>query len=154
MLCLELVIVCAMWLAYFLDIVPAGIAEERRTQRRWTLTHLPLHLATVALSVGVGSYLTLQPSSELSSAQIWVLAGPLAVIFLSFAALGWTAPRRPRSVLAALRITAALAIVVASLAMRGSGVDSVKVVVGVFGLVLIGYTASAAALRHRLATAR
>jgi low temperature requirement protein LtrA len=105
--CLEFVIVCSVWIAYFDSIALAGMPPGRRRQRWWLLGHLPLHVGVIGTAVGLGAFSLLHSSNDLTDGDMWLLTAPLVLAFLALGFLGLCSPRVPRTALLVLRVTTA-----------------------------------------------
>ncbi len=110
--CLEFVIVCSIWIAYFDSIAMAGMPPGRRRQRWWLLGHLPLHVGVIGAAVGLGAFSLLRSGNDLTDGDVWLLTAPLVLAFLALGFLGLCSPRVPRLPLLILRIGTAVLIAV------------------------------------------
>jgi low temperature requirement protein LtrA len=110
--CLEFLVVCSIWIAYFDSIAMAGMAPGRRRQRWWLLGHLPLHVGIIGTAVGLGAFALLRGGNDLTDGDMWLLTAPLVLAFLALGFLGLCSPRVPRSPLLVLRFTTAVLLVV------------------------------------------
>jgi low temperature requirement protein LtrA len=110
--CLEFVVVCSIWIAYFDSIAMAGMPPSRRRQRWWLLAHLPLHVGVIGTAVGLGAFSLLHTSDDLTDGDVWLLTAPLVLAFLALGFLGICSPRVPRPPLLALRVTTAVLVAV------------------------------------------
>jgi low temperature requirement protein LtrA len=106
--CLEFVIVCAIWIAYFDSIALAGMPPGRRRQRWWLLGHLPLHVGVIGTAVGLGAFSLLRSSGDLTDGDVWLLTAPLTLAFLALGFIGLCSPRVPRGPLLLLRVVTAV----------------------------------------------
>ena len=77
--CLEFLVVCSIWIAYFDSIAMAGMPPGRRRQRWWLLGHLPLHVGVIGTAVGLGAFATLRSSNDLTDGDMWLLDRPPGV---------------------------------------------------------------------------
>jgi low temperature requirement protein LtrA len=110
--CLEFVVVCGIWIAYFDSIAMAGMPPTRRRQRWWLLGHLPLHVGVIGTAVGLGAFSILHTSDDLTDGDVWLLTAPLVLAFLALGFLGICSPRVPRPPLLALRVATAVLVAV------------------------------------------
>ena len=137
--CLEFVIVCSLWIAYFDDVGVAGIPPGRRRQRWWLLGHLPLHLGIIGTAIGLGAFATLRQSNDLTDADIRLLTVPLVLAFFSLCAIGLCSSRVPRAPLALERLTTGAFIVVVAYVTWYLPQVTIQEGVALFGVVAIGY---------------
>jgi low temperature requirement protein LtrA len=112
--CLEFVIVCSLWIAYFDSIALAGMPSGRRRQRWWLLGHLPLHVGVIGTAVGLGAFSLLHSDNDLTDGDVWLLTAPLVLAFLALGFLGLCSPRLPRTPLLVLRLSTAVLVAVAA----------------------------------------
>jgi low temperature requirement protein LtrA len=110
--CLEFVVVCGIWIAYFDSIAMAGMPPTRRRQRWWLLAHLPLHVGVIGTAVGLGAFSVLHSADDLTDGDVWLLTAPLVLAFLALGFLGVCSPRVPKPPLLALRLATAVLIAV------------------------------------------
>lgn len=95
--CLEFLVVCSLWIAYFDSIAVAGMPAGRRRQRWWLISHLPLHVGIIGTAVGLGAFAILRQINDLTDGDLWLLTAPLTVAFLALGALGLCSARVPGS---------------------------------------------------------
>ncbi|MFN8125966.1 MAG: low temperature requirement protein A [Candidatus Nanopelagicales bacterium] len=76
-------VITAIWWIYFAYVSPAGMATRQRT---WMLMHLPLHLFTIALAVGL-SKLLLPENETYQGSGYGLIAVPLVAVLLCLAVL-------------------------------------------------------------------
>jgi low temperature requirement protein LtrA len=137
--CLEFVVVCALWIAYFDDFGVAGMPMGRRRQRWWLVGHLPLHLGIIGAAIGLGAFATLRQSNDLTDADIRLLTAPLVLAFVSLCVIGLCSARRPKLPLVFERLaTGALLVVVAYVTWYLPQV-TISEGVALFGIVAIAY---------------
>jgi low temperature requirement protein LtrA len=137
--CLEFLVVCSIWIAYFDSIAMAGMPPGRKRQRWWLLGHLPLHVGVIGTAVGLGAFTTLHSDNDLTDGDMWLLTAPLVLAFLALGALGLCSPRVPKRPLLVLRVvTAALLVVMAWIIWYLPQVTIQEGVAG-YGVVAIGY---------------
>jgi low temperature requirement protein LtrA len=110
--CLDFVVVCGIWIAYFDSIAMAGMPPTRRRQRWWLLGHLPLHVGVIGTAVGLGAFSILHSGHDLTDGDVWLLTAPLTLAFLALGFLGVCSPRLPRPPLLALRVATAFLVAV------------------------------------------
>jgi low temperature requirement protein LtrA len=110
--CLEFVVVCSIWIAYFDSIAMAGMPGGRRRQRWWLLGHLPLHVGVIGTAVGLGAFATLRGDNDLTDGDMWLLTAPLVLAFLALGFLGLCSPREPKQPLLILRVVTSLLLIV------------------------------------------
>ncbi len=147
--CLEFVVVCSLWVAYFDDIGVAGMPPGRRRQRWWLLGHLPLHIGIIGTAVGLGAFATLRQSNDLTDADIRFLTAPLALSFVALCAIGLCSSRVPKLPLVIERlVTAAVLVAVAYVTWYLPQV-TIQEGVALFGVVGVAYVViSHELLRH------
>jgi low temperature requirement protein LtrA len=147
--CLEFLVVCSIWIAYFDSIAMAGMPPGRKRQRWWLLGHLPLHVGVIGTAVGLGAFTTLHSGNDLTDGDMWLLTAPLVLAFLALGALGLCSPRVPKRPLLLLRVvTAALLVVMAWIIWYLPQVTIQEGVAG-YGVVAIAYVlVSHELLRH------
>jgi low temperature requirement protein LtrA len=137
--CLEFLVVCSIWIAYFDSIAMAGMPSGRRRQRWWLLGHLPLHVGVIGTAVGLGAFATLRTSNDLTDGDMWLLTAPLVLAFFALGFLGICSPRVPKPPLLLLRVaTAALLVVMAWVTWYLPQVTIQEGVAG-YGLVAVAY---------------
>jgi low temperature requirement protein LtrA len=137
--CLEFVVVCSLWVAYFDDVGVAGMPRGRRRQRWWLLAHLPLHIGIIGTAVGLGAFATLRQSNDLTDADIRFLTAPLVLAFVALCAVGLCSSRVPKLPLAIERVvTAAVLVVVAYITWYLPQV-TIQEGVALFGMVGVAY---------------
>jgi low temperature requirement protein LtrA len=137
--CLEFLVVCSIWIAYFDSIAMAGMPPGRKRQRWWLLGHLPLHVGVIGTAVGLGAFTTLHSDNDLTDGDMWLLTAPLVLAFLALGALGLCSPRVPKRPLLVLRVvTAALLVVMAWVIWYLPQVTIQEGVAG-YGVVAIAY---------------
>jgi low temperature requirement protein LtrA len=137
--CLEFLVVCSIWIAYFDSIAMAGMPPGRKRQRWWLLGHLPLHVGVIGTAVGLGAFTTLHSDNDLTDGDMWLLTAPLVLAFLALGALGLCSPRAPKRPLLVLRVvTAALLVVMAWVIWYLPQVTIQEGVAG-YGVVAIAY---------------
>jgi low temperature requirement protein LtrA len=112
--CLEFLVVCSIWIAYFDSIAMAGMPPGRRRQRWWLLGHLPLHVGVIGTAVGLGAFAILRGGNDLTDGDMWLLTAPLVLAFLALGFLGICSPRVPKRPLLFLRVATALLLVVSA----------------------------------------
>jgi low temperature requirement protein LtrA len=137
--CLEFVIVCALWIAYFDDVGVAGMPEGRRRQRWWLVGHLPLHLGIIGAAIGLGAFATLQQSNDLTDADIKLLTVPLVLAFVSLGAIGLCSSRVPKMPLVVERAATAVFIILVAYVTWYTPQVTIKEGVALFGIVTIVY---------------
>src|ERR1700691_1741499 len=91
--CLEFLVVCSIWIAYFDSIAMAGMPPGRKRQRWWLLGHLPLHVGVIGTAVGLGAFATLRGGNDLTDGDMWLLTAPLVLAFIALGFLGICSPR-------------------------------------------------------------
>ena len=137
--CLEFIVVCSLWVAYFDDIGVAGMPPGRRRQRWWLLGHLPLHIGVIGAAVGLGAFATLRQSNDLTDADIRFLTAPLVLAFVALCAIGLCSARVPKLPLVIERlVTAAVLVVVAYVTWYLPQV-TIQEGVALFGVVGVAY---------------
>jgi low temperature requirement protein LtrA len=148
-MCFEFVIICSVGIAYFDDMASAGMAASRGRQHLWMVSHLPLHLATIGLAVGLGNFVALSTGAHLAAVDVCLLAVPLALVFLSLGLLDALGPREPWMPLFFLRLTSAVAVVVVGVLCWRASFATVEVATAAFGLLALAHIAVASPLRRR-----
>ncbi len=137
--CLEFVVVCSLWIAYFDDVGVAGMPPGRRRQRWWLLAHLPLHIGIIGTAVGLGAFATLRQSNDLTDADIRFLTAPLVLAFVSLCAVGLCSSRIPKLPLVIERlVTGAVLVAVAYVTWYLPQV-TIQEGVALFGVVGVAY---------------
>ncbi len=144
--CLEFVIVCALWIAYFDDVGVAGMPRGRRRQRWWLVGHLPLHIGIIGTAIGLGAFATLRQSNDLTDADIRLLTAPLVLAFVALCAIGLCSSRIPKMPLVVERLATAAFIVVVAYVTWYSPQVTIQEGVALFGVVTIAYVV----ISHRL----
>jgi low temperature requirement protein LtrA len=144
--CLEFLVVCSIWIAYFDSIALAGIPPGRRRQRWWLISHLPLHVGIIGTAVGLGAFVLLRQIDDLTDGDLWLLTAPLSVAFLALGALGLCSARVPRLPLFLARVgTAGLIVVMAWVTWYLPQVTIQQAVAG-YGILTLAYVV----VSHRL----
>lgn len=147
-LAMQFITAFSVWSLYFDDVPHAGLPLGTARPRVWIISHLPLHLAIVATAVGAGKLLSLQVGDEIPTKYAVVTTVPLALIFVSLALVASVSPRRPRLPLQAVRLGAAVALLVVGVLARVVEEIDVEDVAGLLGLVAAGAALLAARLRR------
>ncbi len=80
------VIVFSIWWLYFADVPRSGPPASHRGHLWWMFVHLPLHLATVGVAVGVAKVITGE-GTVVTPEVIPYLTVPLVVVLVCMAAL-------------------------------------------------------------------
>ena len=137
--CLEFVIVCSLWIAYFDDVGVAGMPQGRRRQRWWLVGHLPLHIGIIGTAIGLGAFATLRQSNDLTDVDIRLLTAPLVLAFVSLCAIGLCSSRVPKMPLLVERLVTAAIIVVVAYVTWYSPQVTIQEGVALFGVVAIAY---------------
>jgi low temperature requirement protein LtrA len=126
---LAFVLVASIWWLYFTEIPTEGIPAGHRRRRAWVLLHFPIHLAIVAMAVGL-SKLLLFRDGEAITERLVLITVPLVVVLGCLAALNLVIdgpePRRRAGILLGS------AVVLASVAAVNGTRDTLEVA----GLVL------------------
>lgn len=137
-LALEFLTIFAIWVAYFDDVALMGLPDGPVERRVWYLAHIPLHLAIVAMAVGLAHWETLKLSSHLSGLEIRLFVVPLAMVYITLGIIGIVTPRPGRLAIVAVRwVTAALVVVVGVLAWNFPAI-SVEIASGLNALAVVG----------------
>lgn len=147
--CLEFVVVCSIWIAYFDSIAMAGMPPGRRRQRWWLLGHLPLHVGVIGTAVGLGAFATLRGGNDLTDSDMWLLTAPLVLAFLALGFLGLCSARIPRPPLLILRVVTSLLLVVMAWVIWYLPQVTIQEGVAGYGVVAVAYVVlSHVLLRH------
>jgi low temperature requirement protein LtrA len=137
--CLEFIVVCSLWIAYFDDVAVAGMPADRRRQRWWLVGHLPLHIGIIGAAIGLGAFATLRESNQLTDADIRLLTAPLVLAFVSLCVIGLCSARQPKVPLVVERLaTGALLVIVAYVTWYLPQV-TIQEGVALFGIVALAY---------------
>ena len=137
--CLEFLVVCSIWIAYFDSIAMAGMPPGRKRQRWWLLGHLPLHVGVIGTAVGLGAFATLRGGNDLTDGDMWLLTAPLVLAFLALGALGLCSPRVPKNPLLVLRVITAVLLVVMAWVIWYLPQVTIQEGVAGYGVVAIAY---------------
>jgi low temperature requirement protein LtrA len=137
--CLEFLVVCSVWIAYFDSIAMAGMPSGRRRQRWWLLGHLPLHVGVIGTAVGLGAFTTLRSSNDLTDGDMWLLTAPLVLAFLALGFLGICSPRTPKPPLLILRVVTAVLLVVMAWVIWYLPQVTIQEGVAGYGVVAVAY---------------
>jgi low temperature requirement protein LtrA len=137
--CLEFLVVCSIWIAYFDDFAVAMMPPTPRRQRWWLIGHLPLHIGVIGAAVGLGAFATLREFSDLTDGDIWLLTAPLMLAFIALGALGVVSSRQPKLPLLALRLSTAVLIAVMAWVTWYLPQVTLQEGVGGFGAVCVAY---------------
>ena len=147
--CLEFLVVCSIWIAYFDSIAMAGMPPGRRRQRWWLLGHLPLHVGVIGTAVGLGAFALLRGGNDLTDGDMWLLTTPLVLAFLALGFLGLCSPRVPKVPLLALRVITAVVLVVLCLVTWYTPQVTIQEGVAAYGVVALGYVVASHDLLRR-----
>ncbi len=137
--CLEFVIVCSLWIAYFDDVGVAGMPQGRRRQRWWLVGHLPLHLSIIGTAIGLGAFATLRQSNDLTDVDIRLLTAPLVLAFVSLCVIGLCSSRIPKMPLLVERLATGAIIAVVAYVTWYLPQVTIQEGVALFGVVTIAY---------------
>jgi low temperature requirement protein LtrA len=102
----EFLLVFAIFTSYFEDIPAAGLDQRRFGW--WAVLHLFAQISIAATAVSASKLVGLSISRRLPDLEILRLTVPLAVFYLSLAAVGACTRRRPVRPLAVLRLATAV----------------------------------------------
>ena len=91
---LNLLITCAVWWIYFDDVAGAKLRKGRLTFVIWLYAHIPLAIGATALGVAVKKAIKLDFSIIPDAKYDWLIAGALAVTFLSVALIDSVTERK------------------------------------------------------------
>ena len=80
-------ITTSVWWVYFDDVAISSLKETRGSQLTWLYAHAPLLLSLVALGSAIASGVHFRHDEPAAMSQRWLLAGSLAGVFASVAAL-------------------------------------------------------------------
>jgi low temperature requirement protein LtrA len=106
------VIVFSIWWLYFADVPRSGPPASHRGHLAWMFVHLPLHLATVGVAVGVAKVITGEETT-ITPEVIPYLTVPLVIVLVCLAVLeGLSGDRGPDPVVVVILGAAALVAVV------------------------------------------
>ena len=147
--CLEFLVVCSIWIAYFDSIAMAGMPPGRRRQRWWLLGHLPLHVGVIGTAVGLGAFALLRGGNDLTDGDMWLLTTPLVLAFLALGFLGLCSPRVPKAPLLALRVITAVLLVVLCLVTWYTPQVTIQEGVAGYGVVALVYVVASHDLLRR-----
>lgn len=87
-------ITCSLWWLYFDDIAGAHVKERKASWMSWLFGHLPLALGLTAVGVAVKKAIKIELHEVPDEGTRWLLAGSLALVFLSIAVID-SATHRP-----------------------------------------------------------
>ena len=106
------VIVFSIWWLYFADVPRSGPPGTHRGHLSWMFVHLPLHLATVGVAVGVAKVITGE-ATTITPEVVPYLTVPLVIVLICLAVLeGLSGDRGPDRVVVVIAVAAALVAVV------------------------------------------
>jgi low temperature requirement protein LtrA len=80
-------ITCSLWWLYFDDIAGAQVKERRGHWMSWLFGHLPLALGLTAVGVAVKKAIKIELHEVPDEGTRWLLAGSLALVFISIAVI-------------------------------------------------------------------
>lgn len=100
---------CALWWIYFDDIAGSELRKGRIAFMAWLFGHLPLALGITAVGVAVKKAIKLGLNDVPPDGVRWGLAGALALVFVSVAAIDAVTERHNVQVNEGVRITSRLA---------------------------------------------
>lgn len=87
-------ITCSLWWLYFDDIAGAEVKQRKASWMSWLFGHLPLALGLTAVGVAVKKAIKIELHEVPDEGTRWLLAGSLALVFLSIAVID-SATHRP-----------------------------------------------------------
>jgi low temperature requirement protein LtrA len=148
-LCLEFIIVCSVGVAYFDDIAAPGMPPGIVRQRAWTLSHLPLHLATIGLAVGLGGFIKLRAAADMSLVDVYLLTIPFVLVYIVLGVMGIIGPHRPQQLLFTLRIGTALFAILLGVLTWWAPFMTVEISSAAFGALALAHIVAAASLRSK-----
>lgn len=89
-----LLVTCGIWWVYFDDIAGSRIRKGRATWIVWLYAHIPLQMAITASGVALKKAVHFSWTEPAPSAYRWLLAGSLALVYASVAAVDSVTERR------------------------------------------------------------
>lgn len=143
------VIVFSIWWLYFADVPRSGPPFTHRGHLAWMMVHLPLHLATVGVAVGVAKVITGE-ETRITPEVIPYLTVPLVIVLVCMAVLeSLSGDRGPDRVVTVIAVAAALVAVVGLLGRftdpAGLELTSLALAAIMVGAALVGRRVRAAA---------
>lgn len=151
-LCFEFVVVFSVWSAYFDDVAVTGVPQDSSRQRWWLVTHLPLHLGIIGTAVGLGAFLTLRATADLTDGDIWLVTAPLVLTFVSLGTVSLLTSRPSRQAtigLFAACLGAAALVVLMAWAVWSIPEVTIKQGMAGFGIIGVAYVITSRWLAHR-----
>lgn len=121
----NLALTCCVWWIYFDDVAGAKVKEQRGAWVVWFLAHLPLAASVTAVGVAVKKAVAFGFHEPAPDKYRWLLAGSLALTFLSVAIIDSVTERRNAKLSDGARVAvrAASAFIILLLGQIGSGMD-------------------------------
>ena len=105
---IEMLMIFAVWLAYFRDIVPEGVPSGVVARRVWMFAHLLLQISLVGVAIGLGIFLKLGDSSPIRDVDIIALTTPLALVFIFLCFIGTSSAQGEPGLVELLRLACAV----------------------------------------------
>ena len=147
-LCLgiEMLMIFAVWLSYFRDIVPEGVPSGVVARRAWMFGHLLLQISLLGVAIGLGIFVKLDESRKVGDIDMIALTVPLAVVFVFLCILGLSSASGEPRLVEVIRLSCAVGIgVVGWMTWRYDAVTVDRGMAGMAALML-----ATAAVTHRL----
>lgn len=83
-----------VWWVYFDDVAGAHVRKGRGQWIIWLYTHIPLQMSIIAMGVAVKKAVLFSWDAPAPSAYRWLLAGTMAIVYLSVAAVDSVTERK------------------------------------------------------------
>ena len=107
---IEMLMIFAVWLAYFRDIIPEGVPSGVVARRAWMFGHLLLQIALVGVAIGLGIFVKLDNAASVRPIDVIALSVPLALVFLFLCIIGLSSARGEPGMVELLRLLCAVGI--------------------------------------------
>ena len=107
---IEMLMIFAVWLSYFRDIVPEGVPSGVVARRAWMFGHLLLQIALLGVAIGLGIFVKLDDNAKLGDFDVIALTVPLALVFVFLCVLGLSSASGEPRLVEAMRLGCAVGI--------------------------------------------
>lgn len=109
---IEMLMIFAVWLSYFRDIVPEGVPSGVVARRAWMFGHLLLQISLLGVAIGLGIFVKLSNPATISDIDMIALTVPLALVFVFLCLIGLSSASGEPKTVEAMRLGCAVAIAI------------------------------------------
>lgn len=122
---IALLITCTIWWIYFDDVAGAPLKKGRGLFFAWLYGHIPLQMGITAVGVAASKAMHFTFEAPADAKYRWLLAGSIALVFLSVAAIDSVTERKQAELSDRVRVTARAisGVVLLVLAPAGDGMS-------------------------------